>query len=229
MHRGAVLGFVLLVACCGEAAAQAPGPSDAAKAMAGTWEFTNADRDKTCTITLRLDPVAAGMRAEFDKACAAKFPFIGDIVAWTFVENDFLRLVDAKGASILEFNEVESGVYEAPRPGEGILFIQNAGAAGPQPRTAEEVTGEWTIVRAAGKPICTLSLSNIAAGDDFAVRVRPPCDAFVTRFGPAAWQMERGELLLKPAKGRPWRFEEQDATTWQRVPATADPVLLVRK
>jgi hypothetical protein len=229
MNRGAVLGFILLAICCGEAAAQPPGPSDAAKAMAGTWEFTNADRDKTCTITLRIDPVAAGMRAEFDKACAAKFPFIGEVAAWTMAENDFLRLVDGKGGPVLEFSEVESGVYEAPRPGEGILFIQNAGAAGPQPRTAEEVTGEWTIVRGAGKPICALTLSNTAAGEDFAVRVRPPCDAFVTRFGPATWQMERGELLLKPAKGRPWRFEEQDATTWQRVPATADPVLLVRK
>jgi hypothetical protein len=229
MVRHFVLGVALLAACCGEVWAQPPGPGDSAKAMAGTWEFTNADRDKTCTITLRLEPVAGGMRAEFDKACAAKFPFIGEIAAWTFVENDFLRLVDAKGASVLEFNEVESGVYEAPRPGEGILFIQNAGAAGPPSRTAAEVTGEWSIVRGAGKPVCGLTLSNTAAGDGFAVRMRPPCDAFVTRFAPAIWQVERGELVLKPSKGNPWRFEEQDATTWQRVPATADPVLLVRK
>ena len=165
MVRHFVLGVALLAACCGEVWAQPPGPGDSAKAMAGTWEFTNADRDKTCTITLRLEPVAGGMRAEFDKACAAKFPFIGEIAAWTFVENDFLRLVDAKGASVLEFNEVESGVYEAPRPGEGILFIQNAGAAGPPSRTAAEVTGEWSIVRGAGKPICGLTLSNTAAGD----------------------------------------------------------------
>ena len=61
------------------------------------------------------------------------------------------------------------------------------------------------------------------------IRVRPPCDAFVMRFAPTTWQVERGEIVLKAAKGNPWRFEEQDATTWQRVPATADPVLLVRK
>ena len=227
--RCAALSFVLLAAGCGTAAAQAPAPSEAAKALAGTWEFTNADRDKLCTITLRTDPVAAGMRAEFDRACAAKFPFIGEIAAWTMAENDFLRLVDGKGAPVLEFSEVESGVYEAPRPGEGILFIQNAGAAGPPSRTAAEVAGDWTIVRSAGKPICTLTLSNTAAGDDFAVRVRPPCDVFVTRFGPATWQMDRGELLLKPAKGQPWRFEESDPTTWQRIPTTADPVFLTRK
>jgi hypothetical protein len=228
MHRVFVMGLVVLSACLGEARAQ-PSPGDSAKAMAGTWEFTNADRDKTCTITLRLEPVAGGMRAEFDKACAAKFPFIGEITAWSFAENDFLRLVDAKGASVLEFNEVESGVYEAPRPGEGILFIQNAGAGGPPSRTAAEVTGEWSIVRGAGKPLCGLTLSNTTAGEDFAVRVRPPCDAFVMRFAPTTWQVERGEIVLKAAKGNPWRFEEQDATTWQRVPATADPVLLVRK
>jgi hypothetical protein len=229
MHRVFVVSIALLVSCFGTALAQPASPGDSAKAMAGTWEFTNADRDKTCTITLRLEPVAGGMRAEFDKACAAKFPFIGEIAAWTFAENDFLRLTDAKGSSVLEFNEVESGVYEAPRPGEGILFIQNAGAAGPPSRTAAEVTGEWSIVRSAGKPVCGLTLSNTAAGADFVVRVRPPCDAFVTRFAPATWQVERGEIVLKAAKGNPWRFEEQDATTWQRVPATADPVLLVRK
>jgi hypothetical protein len=229
MHPRLILSFILIATCCGAAAAQVPGPSDAVKALAGPWEFTNADRDKTCTITLRTDPAPAGMRAEFDRACAAKFPFIGEIAAWTMAENDFLRLVDAKGGAVLEFSEVESGVYEAPRPGEGILFIQKAGAAGPPSRTAEEVTGEWSVVRAAGKPICSLTLSNTPAGEDFAVRVRPPCDAFVTRFAPMAWQVERGELVLKAAKGQPWRFEEGEANTWQRVPATADPVLLVRK
>jgi hypothetical protein len=228
MHRGALLIF-LLVASGGEIAAQAPPPSDAAKAMAGTWEFTNADRDKLCSLTLRTDPGAAGMKLEFDRACAGVFPFIREIEGWTIADNDFLRLVDGKGAPVLEFSEVESGVYEAPRPGEGILFIQNASAAGPAPRTAEQISGEWTIVRGAGKPICALTLTNNAAGEDLALRIKPPCDAFVTRFGPTTWQMERGELVLKSPRGQPWRFEETDATTWARVPTTADPVLLVRK
>lgn len=229
MHRYFAAVYVLLSACAGPALAQPAPPSDAAKAMVGTWEFTNADRDRTCTITFRLDPAPGGMRAEFDRACAAKYPFIGEIASWTLNENDFLRLTDSKGVAILEFNEVEGGVYEAPRPGEGILFIQNAGASGPPQRTAADVTGDWSVVRA-GKPICQLTLSHTAAGEDFAVRVRQPCDAFVTRFAPTTWQVERGELVLKPAKGaRPWRFEEQDATSWQRLPATSESVLLVRK
>lgn len=226
MHRPFAAVLVLLTACYA-ALAQQP-MSDAAKAMVGTWEFTNADRDKTCTITMRTDPSASGMRAEFDKACAAKFPFIADVAGWTYNDGDFLRLVDTSGNPVLEFSEVESGVYEAPRPGEGILFIQNAGAAGPPQRTAADVTGEWTVMRA-GKPICSLTLSDTAVGEDFAVRVRQPCDPAIVRFAPAAWQVERGELVLKAAKGQPWRFEEQDGNSWQRLPASAGSISLVRK
>ena len=241
--RGVVLfAWVLLMAAGGELAAQQPAAppapatppgaalSDAAKAMIGSWEFSNADRDKSCTVTFRADPSAPGMKVEFERACTGHFPFLREVVAWTLAEGDFLRLLDAKGQSVLEFSEVESGIYEAPRPGEGILFIQNAGASGPPPRTAEQMTGEWAVTRGAGVPICTLTLTNTAAGDDFVLRVKLPCDALVTRFNPATWQMDRGELVLKSARGQAWRFEEGDEEkTWRRIPETADPVLMVRK
>ena len=67
------------------------------------------------------------------------------------------KVLDAKGKSVLEFSEVESGIYEAPKPGEGILFIQNASAAGPEPRTAAQMAGEWVIQRN-GRQICALTL-----------------------------------------------------------------------
>ncbi len=219
------LGIAGLVAT---AHAQAP-PSEEAKALAsGSWEFSNADRDKRCTIVFKTAPASVGMRLEFDKACAEAFPFIREIAGWTIAENDFLRLLDAKGKSMLEFSEVETGMYEAPRPGEGILFIQTAAAVGPPPKEADQMVGDWTVVRGAGKPICTLTLANTAAGDDLALKLKPGCDAFVTRFAPTTWQMDRGELVLKNARSQAWRFEESDAATWSRVPETADPVLLVR-
>ena len=84
-------------------------------------------------------------------------------------------------------------------------------------------------MRGAGKPICTLTLSNTPAGEEFAVRVQPRCDALVTRFAPITWQMDRGELVLKSAAGRSWRFELRDDEKWQRVTATANPMLMVRK
>ncbi|HLH89132.1 MAG TPA: AprI/Inh family metalloprotease inhibitor [Xanthobacteraceae bacterium] len=210
--------------------AQAPAPlSDAAKAMTtGTWEFSNADRDKRCTVTFRADPAAAGMRIEFDKGCVAHFPFIADVAGWTLADNDFLRLLDAQGKSILEFSAVETNIFEAPRPGEGILFIQASAAVGPPPKQADQVAGDWGLVRGSGKPICTLVLANTPAGDDLALSLKPGCNAFVTRFAPTVWQMDRGELMIKNARGQIWRFSEGDNGAWTRVPETAEPLSLVK-
>ena len=233
MHRSAVwLALILLFAADVGAPAQAqpaaPALSDAAKALIGSWEFANADRDKRCTITFRADVSPAGLKVEFDRPCVGLYPFVRDIAAWSLNEGDFLRLLDAKGKSVLEFSEVESGIYEAPKPGEGILFIQNASAAGPEPRTAAQMAGEWVIQRN-GRQICALTLSNTAVGEEFAVRVKQPCDQLVTRFAPATWSMERGELVMKPARGQPWRFEEGDEQAWRRVPSTADSMQLIKK
>src|SRR5476649_856125 len=114
-HFGVLIAVVLL-ASSGAAFAQAPVPSDSAKAMVGSWEFSNADRDKRCTITFKTDTGPAGMKVEFDRGCAAQFPFVRQVSGWTLAQNDFLRLVGAKGDPILEFSEVEGGIYEAPRP-----------------------------------------------------------------------------------------------------------------
>jgi hypothetical protein len=234
MTRGRRIGLAAIIAAALATAAhaQAPTPAplgDAAKAMTtGTWEFSNADRDKRCTVTFRSDAAAVGMRLEFDKECAALFPFITEIVGWTLADNDFLRLVDAQGKSLLEFSEVESHLYEAPRPGEGILFLQASTAVGPPPKQAEQMVGDWGVVRGSGKPICTLTLTNKPKGDDFALTLKPGCNVFVTGFAPTAWQMDRGELLLKNVRGQTWRFSEGDASSWTRVPESAVPVRLVR-
>jgi hypothetical protein len=130
---------------------------------------------------------------------------------------------------VLEFSEVEGGIFEAPKSGEGILFIQNASALGPAPKTADQMTGEWSMVRRTGKALCALTLSDTANGDEFEVRLRQPCDPLVTRFGPATWQMDRGELVLRSAGGQSWRFEETEDSKWRRIPEAANPVLMVRK
>ena len=241
MVRNAALAVVLLTALIAPLAAQAPdaaAPETAApetvapappRSMTGSWEFSNADREKTCTITFRNDAAKVGKRVEFDPGCAKLFPFIREIVGWRLGDNDFLRLLDAQGNSVLEFSEVESGIFEAPKPGEGILFVQNPTDLGPAPKTAEQMTGEWTIVRRTGQRVCGLTLSDTAAGEEFVVRLQHPCDQVVTRFAPATWQMDRGEIVLRAANGQAWRFEEGEDARWQRVPQSASPLLMVRK
>jgi hypothetical protein len=240
--RGGPPALVLLIAVALPAAAQNAAPESeevtervtepaappVTRTMVGTWEFSNADREKVCAVTFRES--GPNRRIEFDAACAGHFAFTKDITSWTHTENDFLRLLDGRGGTVLEFSEVESGIFEAPRVGEGILFIQNPSSLGPAPRTVEQVTGDWSVARRAGRPICGLSLSDTPApGEEFVVKVQPPCDRFVANFGPATWLMDRGELVLKSARGATWRFEAAEDTKWRRVPETADPVLMVRK
>lgn len=199
------------------------------RTMVGTWEFSNADREKTCTVTFRNEAGRVGKRLEFDANCPNNFAFVRSIVGWQLNENDFLRLLDAQGNSVLEFSEVESGIFEAPKPGEGILFIQNPTDLGPAPKTAAQITGEWSVIRRNGRAICGLTLTDTVSGEEFAVRVQPGCDATVARFGPATWQMDRGEIVLRSAGGQIWRFEEIEGNRWQRVPAAASPLLMMRK
>ena len=219
------IALLLCVVCGGPAFAQ----SDAAKAMVGTWELSNADRDKSCNLSFKTDPAKGGFKVDFDRGCNEAFPPLREIEAWAIV-NDFLRLLDARGRIVFEFTEVESGMYEAERQGEGVFFLQNTAAAGPAFRTPEQMAGDWNVMRD-DKLLCAVTLTNTGATgqEGFALRVRQPCDAMVTRFSPSAWRMDRGELVFSSLNGQSWRFEENDAANWRRIPEGADPIALVRK
>jgi hypothetical protein len=181
MIRSVTMALILFVASAAPLLAQTPAPDappeqsagPAPRTMVGSWEFSNADREKICSITFRNEAAKVGKRVEFDAPCVNNFAFIRSIVGWQMDDNDFLRLLDAQGNSILEFSEVESGIFEAPKVGEGILFIQNPTDLGPAPKTAADITGEWSVTRRNGRPICGLTLADTAAGDEFAVRLQP--------------------------------------------------------
>jgi hypothetical protein len=86
----------------GVALAQAPAPlGDSAQRMIGSWEFSNADRDRTCTATFKGDRAPGGLKIEFDANCVNLFPLVRDIAAWKFPDNDLLYLLDAKGKSVV--------------------------------------------------------------------------------------------------------------------------------
>ncbi len=202
---------------------------ESAKAVVGTWEFSNADRDKICTVTLKTDPAPVGFKIEFDSNCGNLFPLVNDVVGWDYPENDLLHLLDSHGKSLVEFSEVEDGIYEAPTPGVGVLFLQNAAAAAPVSKPPEQVAGDWAIVRGGGKPLCILTLATTAAQDGLAMIVKPGCDPAIARLNLTLWRIDRDELMLVPAHGNPWRFEEVDSKTWRRVPESNVPILLVRQ
>ncbi len=154
-------GLIAVAALAGSAAlAQAPVLGDSAKGVIGSWEFSNADRDKICTATFKSDPTPVGFKVEFDKNCVNLFPIVASVAGWVFPDNDLLRLLDAQKKTLIEFSEVEDNIYEAPTPGLGVIFLQSAAAAEPAAKAPEQVAGDWTIVRANGAPLCQVSLGH---------------------------------------------------------------------
>jgi protease inhibitor Inh len=229
MVQSALIGIAVAGGICHGALAQdAPPMSDAANAMVGAWEFSNADHDRICRFTFRIDALAGGYKLDIDRNCASLFPSTKDIVAWSVDAYGTLRLLDARGNAAIELTEAESGIFDGFQPGEGRYVLQSAAAA--PVRSADDMVGDWAITRGTGKPVCRLTLANNpATADALALKIKPGCDSLVTRFGPTAWRIDQGDLVLLSARGQIWRFEENDANTWLRVPETADPVLLVRQ
>jgi hypothetical protein len=190
---------------------------------------TGAERDKRCPLTFSLDPGAGGFKLELDSGCAAVFPSLRDLVVWMMGPNDAVRLLDSKGVIVLDFTEVENRMYEAERKGEGLYFMRTQAAIKADTVTPEQVFGEWALLKEMDKPLCKLTLSNASAGDDsYKIGVKPGCDASVLGLGLATWRLDSNELLLV-GRGTTWRFSESDNTTWERIPPSSDPMVLMRQ
>jgi Protease inhibitor Inh len=200
------------------------------KDMIGQWELSTTERSKTCVVTLKGDSTPQGFKLELEPGCAAALPFTKAITAWNIRGLDIVRLQDATGEAVLDFTEVESGIFEGLRQGEGIYILQNLAAARSLAKSMDQMIGDWAMVRGNGQSICGLTLTNTeATADNFQVFLKPRCDPAVTAFAPTQWRLERGELLLLSANGEVWHFEADDNAQWRRVPDAADPLIMLRQ
>jgi hypothetical protein len=224
----AAAALLALVACGLPARAQ-----DAAalkKAMIGQWELSTTERSKTCVVTLKSDATPQGLKLELEPGCAAALPFTKAITAWNVKGLDIVRLQDATGQPVIDFTEVESGIFEGLRQNEGIYILQNLAAARSLAKSMDQMIGDWAMVRGNGQTVCGLTLTNTeATPDNFEVFLKPRCDPAVTAFAPTMWRLERGEVLLMSASGDVWRFEADDNAQWRRVPDGPDPLIMLRQ
>lgn len=224
----ALLALGAVIAC--NVSAHAQDARSLTNDMIGQWELSTAGRDKTCVVTLKGDPAPQGLKLELDKGCGDALPFTKSIATWSVKGLDIVRLQDAKGQSVIDVTEVESGIFEGVRQGEGVFLLQNLAAARALSKSTDQLIGDWAMMRGSGKTVCGLTLTNTeAAADNFAVYLKPRCDPAVASFAPTMWRIERGELLLQSASGEIWRFEADDNAQWRRVPDSADPLILTRQ
>jgi len=229
MGRAALL-LVLGVAISGGSARAQPAPSvlDAAKEMVGTWELSNAEHDRRCTVTFSTDAAPGGFKLALDQGCAAVFPMFKDVTIWSIVPNGPVKLLDPKGNATLEMSEVESGIYEGERRGEGLYFMQPQGAVAIPVRTPEQMFGDWNFLREIDKPLCRLTLSRTpGGGSDYKLTVKPGCDAAIADFALSTWRLE-GDQLVFTGRAGSWRFVESDVNIWERVPPSTNPLLMLK-
>ena len=131
---------------------------------------------------------------------------------------------------MIDFTEVESGILEGLRQGEGIYILQNLAAARSLAKSMDQMIGDWAMVRGNGQPICGLTLTNNEADkDNFQVFLKPKCDPAVAAFAPTQWRLDRGQMLLMSQSGETWQFEADDNAQWRRVPDSADPLIMLRQ
>jgi Protease inhibitor Inh len=201
------------------------------KEMIGQWELATTERSKTCVVTLKNDQTPQGLKLELEPSCAVALPFTKDIAAWSIKGlGDIVRLQDAAGQSVIDFSEVETGIFEGMRTGEGIYILQNLAAARSLAKSMDQMIGDWAMVRENGTVVCGLTLTNNEANqDNFQVFLKPKCDAAVATFAPTQWRLDHGQIVLLSDGGETWQFEADDNAQWRRVPDSPDPLIMLRQ
>jgi hypothetical protein len=228
--RAGIALLALLASLAGGSQARSQDASTLKKDMIGQWELSTTERSKTCVVTLKNDSTPQGMKLELEPGCAAALPFTKDIAAWNVKGLDIVRLQDAAGESVIDFTEVETGIFEGLRTGEGVYLLQNLAAARSLAKSMDQMIGDWAMVRGNGDQICGLTLTNTEAGpDNFQVFLKPKCDPAITAFAPTQWRLDHGQILLMSARGETWQFEADDNAQWRRVPDSADPLIMLRQ
>jgi Protease inhibitor Inh len=229
-RHACIAGAALLALIALASVAPAQDATTLKKDMIGQWELSTTERSKTCVVTLKNDSTPQGLKLELEPGCAAALPFTKDIAAWNIKGLDIVRLQDAAGEPVIDFTEVEAGIFEGLRTGEGIYILQNLAAARSLAKSMDQMIGDWAMVRGNGQVICGLVLTNTEAdADNFQVFLKPKCDSLIAAFAPTQWRLEHGQILLMSKSGETWQFEADDNAQWRRVPDAADPLIMLRQ
>jgi hypothetical protein len=228
--KSALLVSIALLASVAIVPAGAQDTTSLKKAMIGQWELATTERSKTCVLTLKPDATPRGQKLELEPGCVTALPFTKDIAGWNVKGLDIVSLQAANGEAVIDFTEVEAGIFEGLRQGEGVYILQNLAAARSLAKSMDQMIGDWAMVRGNGATVCSLVLTNNDAGqDNFQVFVKPKCDAAIAAFAPTQWRLEHGQMMLMSDRGETWRFEADDNAQWRLVPDSANPLIMLRQ
>ncbi|MFG1465497.1 protease inhibitor Inh/omp19 family protein [Xanthobacter sp. DSM 24535] len=201
-----------------------------AEQAAGTFVLTSADGERKCPLTLKTDPAAPAFSLVFDGMACAGIGFMQQVTAWTPDSSGSIRMLNAQGRLVVEFDQATAGNYEALREGDGVYFLASPTSTDESNVRVEDMLGAWDLARTAGAPICHVTfLEDPVPGGGRGLRLGTPCDAAITQFGPVSWSIEGGNVLMASGSGTPLRFARQEDGNWAKVPERGRPLLLLRQ
>lgn len=227
----ALAAAALLLAACAGAGAQDTAP---VRTLASNYQLADAIGERRCPMVLESRTAASGYALVFDRAlCTTLFGYLAEVAAWQPAPAGGINFVTAKGAVITEFTEGVGGVYEAIRENDGVYFLTNLRIADTSEIRVDDIAGEWNLSRPDGPAICRITLTKeVAAGNRFAIRVASGCDSAITAFGPAAWQLSNGDVVIYSKDGDVIRLGKNEEGVFARVPdqkqSRPRPLLMTR-
>ena len=140
-----------------------------------------------------------------------------------------MRLLDSKGAVILDFTEVESHMYEAERKGEGLFFMRTQAAIKAATVTPEQLFGEWTLLQEIREAALQAhALQRLGRRGSYRITVKPGCDAAIAGLGLATWRLESTSCCSSAAAG-PGASRKATPAPGNAFPPSADPMVLMRQ
>lgn len=226
---GLLAGLLVLGSTAG---AQEDGASpDIAEDLAGAWQIVPVDGSPACRVTLGIAPMPGGWKAEPGAQCAAIAPAAATTVAWTF--RDGLRLLDAKGVAVMQFEEDETALLSSPSVAAPAFYLVPAIPGYGRLRQPREWEGAWQFTARGQKP-CVLLFGPPAKADGQhdggSVVVRHCRSMALKRMD--RWYLEGMDVMLAGSGDAQMVFTPDGADThrsddgrWRLSPWSASPTL----
>ena len=147
----AVLALVLVLGASGAAAQEDEGGSLAMAAeLAGDWQIVPVDGAPACPLTFTLAAARGGWQARAGALCATYAPAAAKAAGWTF--EDGMRLLDAKGATLMRFEEDETALPASPSVAAPQFYLVPAIKGFERLRQPGEWEGPWQFTAKGQKP-----------------------------------------------------------------------------
>lgn len=180
--------------------------------LAGEWQIVPVDGAPACPLTLALAPARGGWQARAGALCATYAPAATKVAGWTFA--DGMRLLDAKGATLMRFEEDETALSASPSVAAPQFYLVPAIPGFERLRQPGEWEGPWQFSAKGQKP-CILQFGPPAYLDDprqgGRVTVRKCRNKALARMD--HWYMEGMRLLLSGPNDAQIAFAPDGAET----------------